>query len=179
MSRIGKKPLLIPDGIEFIEEGNKIILKNKAESLEVPKFPYLKIIKEGNQIRIERENDEKQTRAWHGLLRRLLENAVVGLTKGYKKELDIMGTGYKAEVKTDFIVFNLGYSHPINFPIPKGVKVSYEPKQNRITLISANKELLTQTAAKIKELRPPDAYKGKGIKYSDEVLHLKPGKTGA
>lgn len=179
MSRIGKKPLLIPQGIEFIEEGDKIILKNKSESLEVPKFPYLKIIKEGNTVRIERQNDEKQTKAWHGLLRRLLENAVVGLTQGYKKELDIMGTGYRAEIKGDSIIFNLGYSHPINFPIPKGIKVSYEAKQNRLTLVSANKELLTQTAAKIKELRPPDPYKGKGIKYADEVLHLKPGKTGA
>ncbi len=179
MSRIGKKPLILPEGIEFLEEEGKFILKNKTESLEVPKYLGLKVLKEGNIIKIERSNDEKQTRAYHGLLRKLMENAVVGLTKGYKKELDIVGTGFRAEIKGDILVLNLGFSHPVNFQIPKSIKVSYEPKQNRISLTSANKELLTQTAAKIRDLRPPDPYKGKGIKYADEILHLKPGKTGA
>lgn len=179
MSRIGKKPLILPEGIEFLEEEEKFIFKNKTESLEVPKYPGLKVEREGNIIKIERLNDAKQTRAYHGLLRKLMENAVVGLTKGYKKELDIIGTGFRAEIKGDIIVLNLGFSHPVNFPIPKSIKVSYEPKQNRISLTSANKELLTQTAAKIRDLRPPDPYKGKGIKYADEILHLKPGKTGA
>ena len=179
MSRIGKKPLYLPDGIEFTEEKEKIILKNNVESLTVLKLPGIKIIKDGNKIQLERENDEKQTRAYHGLLRKLLDNAVKGLVQGYSKELDIMGTGYRAELKGDVIVFNLGYSHPINFQIPKGIKVSYEQKQNRLKLTSANLELITQTAHKIRELRPPDPYKGKGIKYAEEILHLKPGKTGA
>lgn len=179
MSRIGKKPLFLPDGIEFIEEKENIILKNKVESLTVKKLSGIRIIKDGNKIQLERENDEKQTKAYHGLLRKLLDNAVKGLVKGYKKELDIMGTGYRAELKGDIIVFNLGYSHSINFQIPKGIKVAYEQKQNRLTLTSANLELLTQTAHKIRELRPPDPYKGKGIKYAEEILHLKPGKTGA
>jgi len=179
MSRIGKKPLILPEGIEFFEEKDKFIFKNKTTSLEVPKYPGLKVVKEDRTIKIDRENDEKQTRAYHGLLRRLMENAVVGLTKGYKKELDIIGTGFRAEIKGDTLVLNLGYSHPINFKIPNGINISYEPKQNRLTLTSADKVLLTQTASKIKEFRPPDPYKGKGIKYADEVLHLKPGKTGA
>lgn len=179
MSRIGKKPLYLPEGIEFIEEKEKIVLKNNVESLMISKLPGIKIIKDGNKIQLERENDEKQARAYHGLLRKLLDNAVKGLAKGYKKELDIMGTGYRAELKGDVIVFNLGYSHPINFQIPSGIKVSYDQKQNRLTLTSANLELITQTAHKIRELRPPDPYKGKGIKYAEEILHLKPGKTGA
>lgn len=179
MSRIGKKPLILPEGIEFIEENDKYIFKNNKEKIEVKKLEGLKVEKKGNELRVIRENDEKQTKAYHGLLRRLFENAVIGLTKGYKKELDIVGTGFKAEIKGDTIVFSLGYSHPVNFKIPEGIKVSYEPKQNRITLTSANKELIGQVAAKIRALRPPDPYKGKGIKYADEVLVLKPGKTGA
>lgn len=179
MSRIGKKPLFLPDGIEFIEENDFFVLRNKAESLRIQKLSGIKITKEKNKIIFERENDEKQTRAYHGLIRKLFDNAILGLTKGYKKELDIIGTGYRAEIKGDVLTLNLGYSHPINFKIPEGIKVSYEQKQNRLTLTSANKVLLTQTASKIRQLRLPDPYKGKGIKYADEVLHLKPGKTGA
>ncbi len=178
MSRIAKKPIVLPQEINFIEEEDRYIFENKSDRLEIKKLKTIRVVKEQNNLKVERLDDEKQSKAWHGLIYRLIQNAIIGLTKGYKKELDIIGTGYRAEIKGDTIVLNLGYSHPINFQIPKGVKVSYDPKLNRITLTSPNKELLTQTASKIKELRYPDPYKGKGIKYADEVLHLKPGKAG-
>ncbi len=131
------------------------------------------------QVQIVRLDEQKQTRAFHGLVFRLLTNAVVGLSTGYKKELDIVGTGFKAELKGQDLTLALGFSHPVAFTVPSGVKVAYDPKANRLTLTSADKQLIGQVAANIRGLRPPDSYKGKGVKYSDQKLKLKVGKAGA
>ena len=179
MSRIAKKPLPLPAGITVAQEGNRLVVKGKGGSLEVKLLPGIIAKIDAAGVTLTRENDEQQTRAYHGLVRRLLENAVTGLATGYKKELEIVGTGFKAELKGSEITFTLGYSHPIVFPLPKGVQAAYDPKANRLTLTSTDKHLIGQAAANIRNLRPPDTYKGKGIKFAGEVLHLKVGKAGA
>lgn len=179
MSRIAKKPLALPSGVTVSRDGDRLLVKGKLETLEVRLLPGINVRIDAEGVSLTCSDDLKQTRAYHGLTRRLLENAVTGLTKGYKKELDIVGTGFKAELKAAEITFTLGYSHPITFPLPKGIQASYDPKANRLTLTSIDKHLIGQTAANIRKLKPPDTYKGKGIKFADEVLHLKVGKTGA
>ncbi len=180
MSRIGKKPLALPSGVTVAKDGDRVLVKGKAATLEVKLLPGIDLeFPDKASVVVTRKDDQKQTRAYHGLIRRLLENAVVGLSAGYKKELDIIGTGFKAELKGSEITFNLGFSHAITYTIPKGISAAYDPKANRLTLTSPDKHLIGQVAANIRDLRPPDAYKGKGIKFADEVLHLKVGKAGA
>jgi len=180
MSRIGKKPLALPAGVTVAKDGDRLVVKGKNETLEVKLLPGIDVeFPDKGNVVVTRADDEKQSRAYHGLIRRLLENAVVGLSTGYKKELDIIGTGFKAELKGTDLTFSLGFSHTVTFPVPKGIKAAYDPKANRLTLTSADKHLIGQVAANIRNLRPPDAYKGKGIKFADEVLHLKVGKAGA
>jgi len=179
MSRIAKKPLPLPSGVTVSREGDRLIVKGKSETLDVKLLPGIDVKVDASGVLLTRLDDQKQTRAYHGLIRRLLENAVTGLTTGYKKQLDIVGTGFKAELKGTEITLMLGFSHPVAFSVPKGVQAAYDPKANRLTLTSADKHLIGQTAANIRSLRPPDRYKGKGIKFADEVLHLKVGKAGA
>jgi len=179
MSRIAKKPLPIPTGVTVACESDRLVVKGKSETLEVKLLPGIAAKVDASGVLLTRLDEQQQTRAYQGLIRRLLENAVTGLTKGYKKELDIVGTGFKAELKGADLTFQLGFSHPVAFSVPKGVQAAYDPKANRLTLTSADKHLIGQTAANIRSLRPPDKYKGKGIKFADEVLHLKVGKAGA
>lgn len=179
MSRIAKKPFPLPSGVTVAQDGDRLVVKGKTGSLEVRMLPGILAKIDGAGVTLTRADDQPQTRAYHGLIRRLLENAATGLSAGYKKELEIVGTGFKAELKGDEITFALGYSHPIVFALPKGVQAAYDPKANRLTLTSADKHLIGQTAANIRKLRPPDRYKGKGIKFAGEVLHLKVGKAGA
>jgi len=122
--------------------------------------------------------DEPQQRAWHGLVRSLVANSVEGVTKGFVRELEIVGVGYKAEVKGKTVVFALGYSHPINFPIPEGIAVALDAKAGKLTISGADRQKVGQTAAEIRKLRVPDPYKGKGIKYANEVIRRKVGKAG-
>jgi large subunit ribosomal protein L6 len=130
------------------------------------------------QVRIAREGEEPHVRACHGLLRSLVANSVEGVTKGFTRELEISGVGYKAEVKGKSVVFSLGYSHPVDFPIPEGIAVAIDAKAGRMTITGADKQRVGQTAAEIRALRVPDPYKAKGIKYANEVIRRKVGKAG-
>jgi len=180
MSRLAKKPLVLPAGIQVAKEGARLVVKGKQESLHVDLPPGIDAeFPQAGSVQLVRRDDEKQTRAYHGLVFRLLTNAVVGLSTGYKKELDIVGTGFKAELKGQDLTLALGFSHQVFFTVPAGVKVAYDPKANRLTLTSADKQLIGQVAANIRGLRPPDSYKGKGVKYADQKLKLKVGKAGA
>lgn len=179
MSRVGRMPIEIPKGVKvqvvddvFTAEGPK----GKVSQKLLPGFP-VKV--EGGIIRVERTSDEGPERAKHGLLRALLANAVSGVANGFSRALDIVGVGYKAEIRGDVIHFALGYSHPIEYPVPTGVKVELDAKANRLTFSSADRQLLGQVCAEVKRLRVPDPYKAKGIKFSDEVIRRKVGKAGA
>ena len=138
----------------------------------------LKVTIADGSIQIAREGDEPHTRAVHGLLRSLVANSVEGVTKGFTRELEISGVGYKAEVKGKSVLFTLGYSHPIDFPIPEGIAVAVDAKAGRMTVTGADKQRVGQTAAEIRKLRVPDPYKAKGIKYANEIIKRKVGKAG-
>lgn len=180
MSRVGKKPIDIPKGVE-VHVGNGVVqVKGPKGSLLQPVPPGISVTVEEGKVVVTRASDEQQLRALHGTTRALLANAIAGVSQGFKRELDIVGVGYKAEVKGPReLVFSLGYSHPVTFALPEGIQVSYDAKANRLTLEGIDKHLVGQVAARIRMLRPPDPYKGKGIKYADEVLKLKAGKSGA
>jgi large subunit ribosomal protein L6 len=150
-------PVPIPQGVEIRSDGEFV---DKGE------------------VRFARSNDEPQQRAWHGLVRSLVANSVEGVTKGFTRELEIVGVGYKAEVKGKAVVFALGYSHPINFPIPDGIAVALDAKAGKLTISGADRQQVGQTAAEIRRLRVPDPYKAKGIKYANEVIRRKVGKAG-
>ncbi len=178
MSRVGRKPIPIPSGTkveikdgQFSAEGPK----GKATTALLPGFPVE--VKDG-AIEVSRPSDAGPDRAKHGLLRSLLANAVEGASKGWVKQLDIVGVGYKAELKGEEIQFALGYSHPIVFSIPKGIKVDLDAKAGRLTISGADRQLVGQVAAEMRSLRKPDPYKGKGIRYTNEVLRRKAGKAG-
>ena len=179
MSRIGNKPVQIPAGVEVAVNGNNVVVKGPKGQLELDVFEKLAINVEDNVLTVSRPDDERETRARHGLTRALIHNMVVGVSQGYEKKLEIIGTGYKAEMRgTTEILFNLGYSHPIVYELPDGVTAEVS-KDFKITLRSADKEVIGQSAAVIRSFRKPEPYKGKGIKYADEVIRRKEGKAGA
>lgn len=178
MSRIGKMPITIPKGVEVRTESETIRVKGPKGDLATRIPPGLSVAIEGGEVRIGRENDEPQQRAYHGLLRSLVANSVEGVTRGFSKDLEIVGVGYKAEVKGKAILFTLGYSHPINFAIPEGISVALDAKAGKLTISGADRQRVGQTAAEIRKLRVPDPYKAKGIKYANEVIRRKVGKAG-
>ncbi len=178
MSRIGRMPIQIPDGIEVIMDGQSITVKSKGEQLSMNVHPDMTVKVEGTTITIDRPSDAKEHRALHGLTRSLINNMVVGLSTGFSKILEVNGVGYKASKDGNKLVLNLGYSHPIEFFEPEGITIEV-PAQNKIIVKGADKQLVGEIAAKIRRYRVPDVYKGKGIKYSYEVLRIKEGKTGA
>ena len=178
MSRIGRKPISVPNGVKtrvadgvFHAEGPK---GKVAQAL----VPGTGVEIGDNQLNITRSNDERETRARHGLMRALVQNAVQGAAQGFTKSLDIVGVGYRAEVKGKDLNLALGYSHPVVFKIPSGIDISVE-KNTRITVTGANRQQVGQVAAEIRGLRKPDPYKQKGIRYVGEVLKKKAGKAGA
>jgi len=171
-------PIKIPDGIDVKQDGANITVKGKDIGLSMTVHPDMTVDVKDNVITISRPSDEKQHRALHGLTRSLINNMVVGVSTGFSKTLDINGVGYKAAKQGNILVMNLGYSHPIEFPEPEGITIEV-PAPNKIIVKGADKQLVGETAAKIRQFRLPDAYKGKGIKYSYEVLRIKEGKTGA
>jgi large subunit ribosomal protein L6 len=177
MSRIGKKPIPLPKGVEVKKEGNAVTVKGPKGSLTTLLVPGIGVSIENNVVTFTRGDEENKSRATHGLMRALVANNVLGVTQGFKKELDIVGVGYRAEVKGKEVVFQLGYSHPIRFPVPKGIEVAIDGKSGHITVTGIDKQQVGQTAAEIRSLREPDPYKGKGIKYSDEVIRRKAGKA--
>ncbi len=178
MSRIGKMPVAIPKGVEVKKDGGLITVKGPRGELSNRIPPGLTVSIEGGEVRIARSSDEPRDRAFHGLLRALVANSVVGVTKGFSKDLEIVGVGYKAEVKGKTVVFSIGYSHPVNFPIPAGISIALDPKAGKLSVSGADRQQVGQTAAEIRKLRIPDPYKAKGIKYATEVIRRKVGKAG-
>lgn len=178
MSRIGKMPVVIPKGVEVHADGGRVRVKGPKGELSSAIPAGLTVSVADGQVRIARGSDEPKARAVHGLLRSLVANNVEGVTKGFTRELEISGVGYKAEVKGKSIVFSLGYSHPVNFPIPDGIAIAIDAKAGKMTVTGADKQRVGQTAAEIRQLRVPDPYKAKGIKYANEVIKRKVGKAG-
>ena len=178
MSRIGKMPVVIPKGVEIKAEGGKVRVKGPKGELVSAIPAGLTVSIDDGQLRIAREGEEPHVRACHGLLRSLVANNVEGVTKGFTKELEISGVGFKAEVKGKSVVFALGFSHPIDFAIPEGIAIAVDAKAGRMTITGADKQKVGQTAAEIRSLRVPDPYKAKGIKYANEVIRRKVGKAG-
>ena len=179
MSRIGRLPIEIPKGVD-VHVGNGVVqVKGPKGSTLVHLMPGIGAGVEDGSIKFTRENEERQTRAFHGLTRALVANAATGVSEGWKKQLDIVGIGYRAEKGNDAVVFNLGYSHTINFPVPQGIEIEVDSKANRLTITGIDRQQVGQVAADIRALRPPEPYKGKGIRYSGEVIKIKAGKQGA
>jgi large subunit ribosomal protein L6 len=178
VSRIGKMPVVIPKGVDVKADAQNVRVKGPKGELMSAVPAGLTVTVADGEVRIAREGDEPHTRAVHGLLRSLVANSVEGVTKGFTRELEISGVGYKAEVKGKSVLFTLGYSHPIDFPIPEGIAVSVDAKAGRMTVSGADKQRVGQTAAEIRKLRVPDPYKAKGIKYANEIIKRKVGKAG-
>lgn len=176
MSRIGKKPIEIPNGVTVSQSAGKIKVKGPKGDLERKIHPNMKVNVKDNEVTVERPNDFKENRALHGLTRALIQNMVVGVTEEYHKTLDIVGVGYRAEMKGKNLLLNIGYSHPVFFVPPAEINLA-TPTQTQITISGTDKQLVGQYAAKIRAIRKPEPYKGKGIKYSDEHISRKAGKT--
>ena len=178
MSRIGRAPIDLPAGVEVkIESGNFVTVKGPKGTLSQQLSGAMTITQEGNVIHVTRPNDLKENRALHGLTRTLLHNMVVGVTEGYKKELDVNGVGYRVAKEGKKLVMNLGFSHQVFVDEPEGITIEV-PNPNHIVISGCNKQQVGQFAAEVREKRPPEPYKGKGIKYTDEVIRRKEGKTG-
>ncbi len=176
MSRIGRKPIAIPSGVTITVEGSTVKVKGPKGELSRTFDPTMKIKVENNELLVERPNDEKTARALHGLTRALLANMVTGVTQGFKKTLEIVGVGYRAEKKGKNLVVNVGYSHPVNYPEPAGITLS-TPAPTTIVVEGVDKQQVGQVAAELREFRPPEPYKGKGIRYQGEQVRRKAGKT--
>ena len=176
MSRIGRKPINIPAGVEVKVDGSCVTVKGPKGTLSQTFQPSMNIAVEGAEIVVTRPNDEKQNRALHGLTRTLINNMVIGVTEGFKKELDVNGVGYRVQKQGKDLVMNLGFSHQVVVSETEDIKIEV-PAPNKI-IIGADKQKVGQFAAEVREKRPPEPYKGKGIKYVDEVVRRKEGKTG-
>ena len=178
MSRIGRMPISIPAGVDVkIEAGNLVTVKGPTGTLTQQLHPAMTITQEGDVIHVTRPNDEKANRSLHGLTRTLLHNMIVGVTEGFKKELDVNGVGYRVAKEGKKLVMNLGFSHQVTVEEPEGITIDV-PNPNKIVISGSDKQKVGQFAAEVREKRPPEPYKGKGIKYTDEVIRRKEGKTG-
>ena len=178
MSRIGKKPIAIPQGVTVRIEGSRVAVEGPKGRLETSLPSGIQVEQKDGTLVAIRQDDSQA--AVHGLARALVNNAVEGVTKGWAKELEIVGIGYRAELKgRGMVVFNLGLSHPIEYPLPSGIEVAIDPKQTRLTVTGIDRQKVGQVAAEIRRLRPPDPYKNKGVRYVGERLKKKVGKTGA
>jgi large subunit ribosomal protein L6 len=178
MSRIGKKPIPLPTGVKYKVEGNTVLVEGPKGKVTAMVASGISLKTSDGHLVLERESDKQA--AVHGLTRALVFNAVHGVTKGWTRELDIVGIGYRAELKGKAtVVFTLGYSHPIEFPLPTGIEVAIDPKQTHLTVSGIDRQKVGQVAADMRSLRKPDPYKNKGVRYSDEKLKKKAGKTGA
>ncbi len=178
MSRIGKKPIALPSGVKYPVVGNTVQVQGPKGRVDALLPAGIKLVEKDGVLSAERESDKFA--AMHGLARALVFNAVEGVTKGWVKELDIVGIGYRAELKgKGMVVFTLGYSHPIEFPLPTGIEVTIDPKQTRVSISGIDRQKVGQVAADMRSLRKPDPYKNKGVRYVGEKLKKKAGKTGA
>jgi large subunit ribosomal protein L6 len=178
MSRIGKKPIPLPTGVKYTVQGNTVLVEGPKGKLTAMLPSGITLEKKDGTLLAVREKEDLA--ALHGLTRALVSNAVEGVTKGWTKELDIVGIGYRAELKgKGTVVFTLGFSHPIEFPLPTGIEVAIDPKQTRLTVSGIDRQKVGQVAADMRSLRKPDPYKNKGVRYVGERLKKKVGKTGA
>jgi large subunit ribosomal protein L6 len=179
MSRIGKKPITIPKGVEIKVSKGVVHIKGAKGALEVKLMPGIDASVEDGNLSLTRVSEERQLRAFHGMNRALVANAVTGVSEGWQKKLEIVGIGYRAESKDKSVIFNLGYSHPIDFPVPEGISIEVDSKANRMTVTGIDRQQVGQVAADIRRLRAPEPYKGKGIRYVGERIRRKAGKQGA
>ena len=179
MSRIGRAPITIPAGVEIkVEDNNVVTVKGPKGTLTQQFNPNMVITMEEGTLKVARPNDAKENRSLHGLTRTLIHNMVVGVTEGFKKELDVNGVGYRVAKEGNKLTMNLGYSHPVVVEEVPGITIE-APTPNKIVILGCDKQQVGQFAAEVREKRPPEPYKGKGIKYTDEVIRRKAGKTGA
>ena len=179
MSRVGKLPVKVPEKVKVSVDGNVIKVEGPKGKMSFPFNPRVAVAVEKGEVKVARPDESRLARGLHGLTRTLVKNACEGVVKGYERNLEISGVGFKAEVKGKEIVFTLGFSHPVAFPLPEGVTAEVDAKQTKLTVRGVDKHLIGLTAAKIRDLRPPEPYKGKGIKYAEEHVRRKEGKTGA
>jgi large subunit ribosomal protein L6 len=177
MSRVGKKPVPIPEGVNVTYKGGVLTVKGPKGTLSFAPHPDMIVKVEGKEIKVERPSDKKLHRALHGTTRQLIANMVKGVTEGYAKELEIVGTGYRGKIDGKFLTLQLGYSHPIKFLIPPDVKVEMDGP-NKIRVSGIDKQRVGEVAAQIRRLKPPEPYKGKGIRYVGEYVRRKAGKAG-
>ncbi len=178
MSRIGKKPITLPKGVKYTVQTNTVVVEGPKGKVSALIPQGINLNEKDGVLHVERQNESQA--ALHGLARSLVFNAVEGVTNGWKKELDVVGIGYRVELKgKNTVVFTLGYSHPIEFPLPTGIEVAIDPKQTHLTVTGIDRQKVGQVAADMRSLRKPDPYKNKGVRYSDEKLKKKVGKTGA
>jgi large subunit ribosomal protein L6 len=178
MSRIGKKPVILPKGVTAQVQGNTVAVKGPRGELRRSLHPEMQVAFANDQVTVARPSDEKRHKALHGLTRTLVQNMVEGVSKGFSKTLEIQGVGYKAEAKPYGINLIVGFSHPVKYEAPKGIKISVD--NNVVVKVEgADKELVGQVAAELRSVRPPEPYKGKGIRYVGEHVRRKAGKTGA
>jgi large subunit ribosomal protein L6 len=178
MSRIGKKPIVIPKGVQVGVQGRDVEVTGPKGRLTMQVHDLCSVKVSDGHVVVSRGADHRTAKALHGLTRALVANMVRGVTEGFERKLEIVGIGYRCQLAGRNLTFALGYSHPIVFPLPEGVSAEVD-KQTSITLRAIDKYLLGQTAARMRDLRPPDSYKGKGVRYADEVVRKKAGKTGA
>ena len=178
MSRIGKLPIPLPSGVEIELSDGHIRAKGPKGELSRDLPPHVSVVKGDGELLVQRDGEDRTARAMHGLTRSLVNNMVVGVHTGFSKALDIVGVGYRVESKKDYLVFSLGYSHPVYYEVPATIDAKIETA-TRLSVSGADKQLVGAVAAKIRSFRPPEPYKGKGIKYSDEVIRRKEGKSGA
>lgn len=176
MSKIGKKPILILEEIDIKIESGKIAVFGPKGKLEIVVPRKIKVEKKDNQLFVLRLSEEKKVKALHGTIRQLIANAIMGVTKGWKKNLEVVGTGYRALMEGEKLVLSVGFSHKVEIKPPQGIEIQVEG-QNKIDVKGVDKSLVGREADKIRHIRPPDAYKGKGVRYAGEVIKLKPGKA--
>ena len=177
MSRIGLKPITIPAGVDVSIDANTVTVKGPNGTLSMDAHPNMAISVEGSEIIVSRPNDAKENRSLHGLTRTLVANMVTGVTEGFKKTLEVNGVGYRVSLQGSSLVMNLGFSHQVTMEAPEGIKIEC-PSANTIIISGADKQKVGQFAAQVREKRPPEPYKGKGIKYAEEHIRRKEGKTG-
>jgi len=178
MSRVGRKTIAVPAGVKVSVSEATLEVQGPKGKLTTPVPPGIKFALQGQELSCQRANDERQLRAFHGMARALAQNAVKGVTEGFSKDLDIVGVGYRAQVEGNKVVFALGFSHPVEYEVPDGIRIAVE-KQTRVTVSGIDRQKVGQVAAEIRQLRRPDPYKQKGIRYVGEVLKKKAGKAGA
>lgn len=176
MSKIGKKPIPVPSGVKIEIKDSEIKVTGPKGSLVSPSFPGVKVELKDDEVRVDRSRNDKQMKSYHGLVRSLIDNSIIGVTEGYKKTLKLVGTGYRAKKKGQGVEMAVGYSHPVEFMPPQGVTLELEG-EDTIHVMGIDKQAVGQAAADIRSAKPPEPYQGKGVRYEDEVVKLKPGKA--